>query len=75
MTDFEDRLRETLSARAEDAQVSADLARGARARLRRRRTAIVRVVAGATSVVVVSAGVALVGAVIGGDDAQPAPTT
>lgn len=74
MTDFEDRLRDTLSARAEDARESADLAHGARVRLRRRRTAIARVVAGATSVVVVSVGIALVGAAIGGDGTQPAPT-
>lgn len=74
MTDFEDRLRDTLSTRAEDAQESVDLAGGARARLRRRRTAIARVVAGATSVVVVSVGVALLGAAVTGDDNEPAPT-
>lgn len=74
MTDFEDRLRDTLSTRAEDARASADLAGGARARLRRRRTAIARVVAAATSVVVVSVGVALLGAAVTGDEKEPAPT-
>ncbi|MEO5664611.1 MAG: hypothetical protein ABIR39_15155 [Nocardioides sp.] len=73
MTDFEDRLRDTLSTRSEDAHESADLARGARARLRRRRTAMARVVAGATSVVVVSVGIALVGAAVSGDDKSPTP--
>lgn len=66
MSDFENRLGETLAQRAESAPGAEGLAEGARSRARRRRTT--RIVAGASAAVVAMVGVPFGISMLGSDD-------
>jgi hypothetical protein len=73
MTDFESRLRDSLAERAEDVLSPSGLAAGARARLRRRRMTLAKIVAGAAMVVAAPFAISLVDVEGSGVPATPEP--
>ncbi|MCW2832789.1 MAG: hypothetical protein JWN68_742 [Nocardioides sp.] len=73
MTDFETRLRDSLAERAEEAPAPSGLARGARARLQRRRAAVAKGAAGVAVGTLVIAAVPVGSALVEGVDAPSRP--